>query len=331
MNVRSFLIFLPLILSLTACLGMGIQEPAPVSAYGQGNGAGSAGVHNVVKGDTLYSISRRYRLPMRDIAVVNKIQSPFILREGERIRLPPPQEYKVQPGDTLYGVSRLFGVDTSEVARLNDIGSPYTIRTGQVLRLPSVTRKTQFASESGGVAPVSREDLTPARVASVQGERVPVPQDKPSSLKSSATAAAPRSGSASITTKTPRRSSGKFLRPLDGSIVSDYGAKKNGLHNDGINISAARGTPVKAAENGVVVYAGNELKGSGNLILIRHENQWMTAYGHMDQITIKKGQVIKRGEQIGTVGSSGSVSAPQLHFEVRRGTEALNPNNYMEG
>ncbi|MCB1784179.1 MAG: LysM peptidoglycan-binding domain-containing M23 family metallopeptidase [Alphaproteobacteria bacterium] len=338
MNARSTLLFLPFLLLLTSCLGMGIQEPAPVTAYGQKNGAGSAGVHNVVPGDTLYSISERYHLPMRDIAVANRLQAPFMLRDGQRLKLPPPQQYKVKDGDTLYSVSRLFGVDSSEVARLNEIDPPYTIKVGDLLRLPTVTRKTMVASQgaSAPVRGVERETLAAPqggeKIASVDGERAPVPSEKggQSAASSSSSGSSEPHGSKDIKTSVPKRSSGKFLRPVNGNVVSDYGAKKNGLHNDGINIEAPKGTPVKAAENGVVVYAGSELKGSGNLVLIRHENGWMTAYAHMDRIDARKGAVVKRGEVIGKVGSSGSVSRPQLHFEVRRGTEAVNPKNYMD-
>ena len=112
-------------------------------------------------------------------------------------------------------------------------------------------------------------------------------------------------------------------------IVSGYGPKAGGFHNDGINIAAPRGTPVLAADNGVIVYVGNELKGSGNLILVRHADRWMSAYAHLDKTTVARGQVVKRGEKLGTVGSTGSVGSPQLHFEVRRGTQALNPAKYL--
>ena len=135
---------------------------------------------------------------------------------------------------------------------------------------------------------------------------------------------------AKIPSQTPARSSSKFLSPVKGEIISSYGPKKGGLHNDGVNIRAARGSAVKAAENGVVVYAGNELKGSGNLILVRHADRWMTAYAHLDGVSVKRGDVLKRGQVIGTVGSTGSVDSPQLHFEVRRGTEALNPKLYID-
>jgi murein DD-endopeptidase MepM/ murein hydrolase activator NlpD len=128
---------------------------------------------------------------------------------------------------------------------------------------------------------------------------------------------------------TPARAGDRFGWPVGGRIISSYGDKPGGLHNDGINISAARGTPVRAAENGVVVYADDQLKGYGNLVLVRHADRWMTAYAHMDTITVKRGQVVKKGQKIGSVGTTGGVSVPQLHFEVRHGTEALNPVAFL--
>ena len=321
MNVR-FIVLIFATLGLSGCLGMGSRVPAPVMVHGTHSGAGSTGAHNVKRGDTLYSISKRYRLPMRDIAVVNRLSPPFKLYEGQRLRLPPPQEYKVQQGDTLYRVSHMFGVNSSEIARMNNLHEPYTLKVGQVLRLPSVTRVTMKVAKSPkktlNITPTSK----PQRSASpsvVNKDGVPIPQEKPRITKVS-----------KVTTKAPKRASSKFLRPVSGRVVSGYGAKKSGLHNDGINIAAARGTPVSAAENGVVVYTGNALKGSGNLILVRHESQWMTAYAHLDSINVRKGQVVKRGAMIGRVGSTGSVSSPQLHFEVRRGTSAMNPSKYMK-
>ena len=323
MNVRLFFLCL-IIFSVTAC---GNDAPAPVVHYGQASGAGSAGIHNVAQGDTLYSISRRYRLPMRDIVVLNHIKPPFKLYVGQRVKLPPPQEYRVRAGDTLYGVSRLFGVNSSEIAQLNGIKAPYVLRIGQTLRLPSVIRQSRNAP-AAAVTKVAKAEPTasslqppaPEHKPAVIRDGVPVPQEKPvrKSLKIS-----------KVSTQAPRRSSSKFLRPVEGRVISNFGAKKSGLYNDGVNIEAARGAPVRAAENGVVVYAGNALKGSGNLILVRHDNQWMSAYAHLEEIDVRKGQVIKRGSMIGKVGSTGSVSTPQLHFELRRGTSALNPARYM--
>ncbi len=307
---------------------MGKRTPAPVTHYGQHKGAGSAGIHNVVSGDTLYRISNNYNLPMRDIAVVNRMKPPFKLYEGQRLRLPNPQEYKVKSGDTLYGIARLFGVGASEISRLNNLHSPYVVRSGQILRLPSVTRKTKKPIRVANINNVSKDQISPAQKPQMQAvvkDGVPIPQGKPDQYVK------PKSVHISrVRTKAPKRSSSKFMRPVRGKVISNYGAKKTGLHNDGINIAAPRGTPVKSAENGVVVYAGNALKGSGNLILVRHDNQWMSAYAHLDSMAVRKGQVIRRGSIIGKVGSTGSVKTPQLHFEVRRATSAMNPTKYME-
>lgn len=266
-------------------------------------------MHVVMGGDTLYDISRRYRISMRDIAYLNKLSAPFLLAEGQRLRLPPPQKYKVRSGDTLYEISRMFSTNTSAVARQNNLRPPYTIRTGQVLRMPSSVP-----------APAPQTKPLSTRLASVS------PPQKPSAAK---TEKEPVSRPVKISSTPPSRAASKFLQPVNGRVISGYGPKKDGLHNDGINIAAARGAPVKAAENGVVVYAGNELKGSGNLILVRHADRYMSAYAHLDKFLIKRGQTVKRGQSIGTVGSTGAVSSPQLHFEIRRGTEAINPQGHL--
>ena len=107
--------------------------------------------------------------------------------------------------------------------------------------------------------------------------------------------------------------------------MKSYGPKKDGLHNDGINIAAPRGSPVRAADNGVVAYVGNELRGFGNLLLIKHANGWMTAYAHNEAILVGRGARVKRGQTVARVGDSGSVVSPQLHFEIRRGIRAVDP------
>lgn len=127
----------------------------------------------------------------------------------------------------------------------------------------------------------------------------------------------------------PPRSGRLFQWPLRGTVLSDFGPKPGGLQNDGVNIAAPRGTPIRAAENGVVVYAGNELRGFGNLLLIRHDGGWMTAYGHAEELLVKRGDRIRRGQIIAKVGSTGNVTSPQLHFEIRRGTRAVNPREFL--
>jgi len=128
----------------------------------------------------------------------------------------------------------------------------------------------------------------------------------------------------------PPRASSTFLWPVKGEVLAEFGPLANkGQHNDGINIAAPKGTPVRAAENGTVAYVGNELRGFGNLLLIKHADGWITAYAHNDHLMVKRGERVRRGQTIATVGSSGSVTVPQLHFEIRHGTEAVNPMDYL--
>jgi murein DD-endopeptidase MepM/ murein hydrolase activator NlpD len=116
---------------------------------------------------------------------------------------------------------------------------------------------------------------------------------------------------------------------VKGKVISAFGAKPNGLKNEGINIAVPEGTGIRAAEEGVVAYAGNELKGYGNLVLIRHAGGYVTAYAHASQLLVKRGDNVKRGDIIAKAGQTGAVQSPQLHFEVRKGASALDPNKYL--
>lgn len=290
-----------LILSLTACQA---SAPAPYKHFGQQGGASSAGVHIVDGGDTLYSISKRYRLAMQDVIYLNKLNAPYILEVGQRLDLPPPNTYTVKRGDTLYGIARTFNVSLSQLVKKNHISSPYIIHPGDELIIPSVRPQQNVQ-----LAKASPSQNTSAPAKQTKKRSAPVPKSL----------------------QPPKRSSSKFQWPTEGNVLSSYGPKKGGLHNDGINILAPRGAPVQAAENGVVVYTGSELKGYGNLVLVKHEDRWMTAYAHLDKTLVRSGQVLKKGQSLGTVGSSGNVDKPQLHFEVRRGTNAINPMMYLAG
>lgn len=331
-----------MLLTLSAC-SFGWQSPAPFENYGTKSGAGTTGAITVLNGDNLYKISERYKIAMRDIAALNNLSAPFYLEPGSRIKLPPPREYSARPGDTLYTVSRLFGVSTSELVSLNNLQAPYSIYPRQTIRLPSLTSgpngltkddSVEVVTALGENAPIEAEKLDDPTIKKEplkeqpQQKQQPVTQVQKHKQIAEKESAAPRQ---KITARTPKRSSSKFESPVEGNIVSGYGPKNNGLHNDGINIAAPRGTPVRSAENGVVVYVGNDLKGSGNLILVRHDDGWMSAYAHLDKAVIKRGDVINRGQEIGTVGDTGFVDSPQLHFELRRGTKALNPQVYLAG
>jgi murein DD-endopeptidase MepM/ murein hydrolase activator NlpD len=122
-----------------------------------------------------------------------------------------------------------------------------------------------------------------------------------------------------------------FRWPVRGRVISGFGPKTSGQQNDGINIAVPEGTEIKAAEDGVVAYAGNELKGYGNLVLIRHANGYVSAYAHASELLVKRGDSIKRGQAIARAGQTGNVTSPQLHFEIRKGSTPVDPTRFLGG
>ena len=129
----------------------------------------------------------------------------------------------------------------------------------------------------------------------------------------------------------PPKSGRGFIWPVKGEVIAEFGTTGKGQHNDGINIKVPPGTPVVAADDGVVAYSGNELRGFGNLLLIKHSDGWMTAYAHNQALLVKRGETVKRGQKIAKSGDSGGVSEPQLHFEIRQGTRAVDPQGILGG
>ena len=266
--------------------------------------SGSSDNITVQKGDTLYSISRRYNVPIKDLINANRLSSPYTLYVGQKLALPSKQYHTVQRGESLYGIARMYNVDITTLSKINNLSTPYSLAVGQKLLLP---------------ASVSSAQATGSKVAVAQA---PVYAPSSNSAKRTQTAYVP-------TTPPAKNRSAKFLWPVQGTVISGFGNLGRGRKNDGINIKAPLGTSVKAADAGTVAYAGNELKGFGNLILIKHNDGWITAYAHNDRLFVKKGQKVVRGEKIASVGSSGGVTSPQLHFEVRTGKKAVNPRAYL--
>lgn len=123
----------------------------------------------------------------------------------------------------------------------------------------------------------------------------------------------------------PAAPTADFRWPARGRVITGFGT--NG--NEGINIAVPEGTPVKAAEGGTVAYAGSELKGYGNLVLIRHDNGYVSAYAHNGELAVKRGDKVKRGQTVAKSGQSGNVNSPQLHFEIRKGSSPVDPMPYL--
>ena len=256
------------------------------------------GLTNVVvqPGDTLYSLSRKYSVPVNDLAVLNNLVPPFGLIPGQKLRVPDlgqapvakvaiienqTQEHKSAEQDEIYG----------------NVPKQKTTATAD----KNKTTKEAVNNQKQSIA--AQVKTEPVKISSDPNKKLP---------------------------KITARSSSKFSWPVRGKILSGFGAKSSGLFNDGINIGAKQGLPVMAAENGVVAYAGNEVKGMGNLIIIQHEGGWMTVYAHLDSLAVKRGNRVAVGQKIGTVGETGKVDSPQLHFEIRKGTKAYNPTQYLK-
>lgn len=250
-------------------------------------------VVTVKRGDSLYAIARRHGVPVRALIGANGLRPPYRLYVGQRLRIPTVSVHVVRRGDTIYGISRRYGVDAREVVRLNSIQPPYRIIVGQRLRLPAPARRR--GTEVARAEPRQRTRTSPGARPSLA---LPAP---------------------------PPRAGRGFDWPVRGKIISRYGSKGGGLHNDGINIAVPRGTPVRAADNGVVAYADDGLKGFGKLLLIKHQGRWVTAYAHNEALLVARGDKVRRGQMIARAGSTGSVAYPQVHFEIRRGAKAVDP------
>lgn len=225
--------------------------------------------------------------------------------------------HKVKPGETMYSLARSYQVKPAAIAEANGLPRDAMLKVGQTVTIPGGA----VASASGG-AP-TQIDLTPVvdapkQVASRTPAEETVTDESPDAAAIDTQPAAPVDASAPT-----------FRWPVQGRVISGFGTKPNGLKNEGINISVPEGTPVRAAESGVVAYAGNELKGYGNLILIRHDGGFVTAYAHNKELSVKRGDAVKRGDVIAKAGRTGSVESPQLHFEVRKGPTALDPMKYL--
>lgn len=281
------------------------------------------GTYRVQAGETIFAVSRKSNVAMRDLIEANGLASPYRLRAGQRIIIPQARYHRVQAGETLYAIARQYDVDMPSIVRANGLTAPYTVAAGQRLRLPE--RLNEASTPRNAAAPV-RTAVTarpPSATTNIATRSAPLPTVRPSASRQ--VAAMPR-----VIPKPPPRSGRTFAWPVDGRVISRFGGKPGGMRNDGINIATQRGAEVRAAEDGVVAYVGNEIKGFGNMLLLRHADGWMTAYAHNENVLVNLGDRVRRGQVIARVGSSGSVTTPQLHFEVRKGTVAVDPARYLD-
>lgn len=316
------------------------QTQAPRTSRGWSTAGGTK--VTVTSGDTLYSMSRRYGVPEKVLADLNGLDSATSLQAGQTIVIPT------------YSASGSRSASSSAPVRLPPANGEPSV-TGTVPKsaasLNSTLPRPEPKPESVRVAAVPASTVTDASVGTPsskpEGARV---YSAPTARRASEPDSAPAEPSRVVTTKRidpkneekPEKvevaavantardpNEGRFRWPVRGRIISEFGSKPGGTRNDGINLAVPEGTEVKAADDGVVIYSGNELKGYGNLILVRHSEGWVSAYAHNSKLSVSRGDSVRRGDTIGYAGATGSVSQPQVHFELRKGNKPVDPMRYM--
>jgi murein DD-endopeptidase MepM/ murein hydrolase activator NlpD len=303
--------------------------------------------------DTLETLSRRYNVSAAAILQANGYKGPRTLSPGQQLIIPhptavvaapalaapaskpvavasaAPSVHVVNPGETLLSIARRNHVSVAELARANGIERSAKLKLGTKLTVPGAK-----AAAAAPVVQPAVATLQPAAPLAAPATKLavvtPDPQQK-ARLAQSAPTAEETAAERPVKAAEATGALPTFRWPVRGKVITSYGAKTNGKANDGINLAVPEGTPVKAAEDGVVAYSGNELKGYGNLVLVRHANGYVTAYAHASELLVKRGDTIKRGQVIAKSGQSGEVSSPQLHFEIRKGSSPVDPLQFLNG
>lgn len=239
--------------------------------------------------------------------------------------------YVVKEKDTVDGLSRRYGISSQTIIDRNNLKQPYTLKPGQQLLMPGA----RFVADDTGGSAAQGSTAAAANNApgSVKREALSAPGGQSEAPRSAAPAGEPTPLAASkqsvTVPATPPAPAARMSWPVSGSVVSGYGTS-GGQRNDGIDIAAPAGTPVKAAESGTVVYAGDEVRNMGHLVLVSHPGGYITAYGYNEELLVKKGDAVKKGQTIAKVGNSGaSGGEPRLHFEVRRAGKTIDPRTVL--
>jgi murein DD-endopeptidase MepM/ murein hydrolase activator NlpD len=324
-----------------------VSSGAARAAHSGWNWEGGTAI-TVQKGDTIDGLVTRYGVPASAIAEANNIPNGAALKPGQRLVIPKYEAtgsttsraasnaphtpaigapatsgsqhvHVVAPGETLMALSRKYHKPLGAIAKANNIEPHTMVKVGDRIVIPGVA--PQAAAKPPAPASLTQAPTPAPKVASV-----PVAPAAPTAAMVTPAAHEPEppKAKADVTAAMP-----SFRWPVNGRVITAFGPKPSGQQNDGINVSVPEGTPIKAAEDGVVAYAGNELKTYGNLVLVRHSNGYVTAYAHASEIMVKRDDPVKRGQIIAKAGQTGSVAAPQLHFEIRKGSTPVDPAPFL--
>jgi len=310
--------------------------------------------------DTLEVLAHRYHVTPAAILAANGYKGPRTLSPGQSLLIPHPAAagvaaeappaavpvaavapavkpvaaasapavamvHVVNHGDTLHSIAHRYHVSVAELVRANNLEASAKLKLGSRLNVPAKVAAAAPAAAAAAPQPVAAAPVAAPKMASAAASQ--------QSARLAQANPAAEDGVPDSTVKAAEATGAlpTFRWPVRGKVIAGYGAKTNGKSNDGINLAVPEGTPVKAAEDGVVAYAGNELKGYGNLVLVRHANGYVTAYAHASELLVKRGDSIKRGQVIAKSGQSGEVASPQLHFEIRKGSTPVDPLQFLNG
>ncbi len=303
-------------------------SPAIVERNSQ---AVDGGKYVVQSGDTLYRVVSKTGASLNDIAAANNLTAPYTLRLGQELSIPAGLYHQVNIGETGIAIARAYGAPWSEIIALNGLQPPFVLNVGQRLRLPvsasatagivSAPINTPEYQDIGGLSPEQQADAFSLNIDDI------VTGSEPAFAAIEPGPAAPQKPAVTLASniQRPGAFAGNFAWPADGTLLSRFGSKGGGKVNDGINIAAGLGAPVRSSGSGVVVYSGNEIGVFGGLVLVDHGSGWVTAYGHLGQLQVARGDKVRAGQSLGTVGDTGYVDRPQLHFEIRKDRRPLDP------
>ena len=281
------------------------------SAYGHGAG----GYQSEANGAARSAPPASYRSPPAVASRSAAVQPAISTRHGGLVA--PAVIHVVRAGQTLHSIAHIYRKPVAVIARANNLAVDARLKPGERITIPDIKEASQ-ATPARTEAAVSPAPTKVAMADSSQTARVVEPAPTMSSQDA-------------VKNAEPAGSLPGFRWPVRGRVIAAFGPRPNGVQNDGINLAVPEGTPIKAAEDGVVAYAGSELKGYGNLVLVRHPNGFVTAYAHASDILVKRGEAVKRGQVIGHAGQTGNVTSPQLHFEIRKGATPVDPAQYLNG
>ncbi len=281
-------------------------------------------IYIVEAGDTLRGIANKTGASSQIIAAENDLAAPYIIQPGQRLKISGGRYHRVNGGETGIAIARAYGVPWREVVASNGLEEPFILRVGQKLLLPAATPfdpQAMSIEQRAASFELDIDDIvTGSQPALAENSAAEEPSEWRKAIASVKTP---------VAIAAPTTFVGQFNWPVDGKLLSSFGSKGGGKVNDGLNIAVAKGTPIRAAADGVVAYSGDEIDVFGGLILLNHGNGWVTAYGHADKLNVTRGQKIKAGDIIGQAGDSGYVQEPQLHFEIRKDRKPVNPVSHL--